>query len=171
MTYRGITFLAVLVLLSFCCLTYAKGGRMELSSPAFTPNSPIPSKYTCDGVNVNPPLEIKNIPAHTKSLVLIVDDPDAPMGVWLHWLMYNIPAATGKIEENSIPGTQGVNDFHKKNYGGPCPPSGIHRYFFRISALDTILKLSEGETRKTVEKAMEGHVLGKTELVGTYKRK
>jgi Raf kinase inhibitor-like YbhB/YbcL family protein len=147
-----------------------KGGGMKLSSPAFENNGPIPVKYTGDGADINPPLVIENLPAGTKSLVLIVDDPDAPMGVWLHWLVYDIAPVT-KIAENSIPGTQGINDFRKKNYGGPYPPSGTHRYFFRLYALDTVLKFPEGQTRKTVEKAMEGHILGKAELVGTYKRR
>jgi Raf kinase inhibitor-like YbhB/YbcL family protein len=172
--YWIVILVAALIPVGFCRAAQTKkntGGPMELSSPAFKQNAPIPGKYTCDGTNVNPPLEIKNVPAGAKSLALIVDDPDAPGGVWLHWLVYDIPVTTARIGENSIPGFQGTNDFHKKNYGGPCPPSGTHRYFFRLFALGTALNLREGTGRKDVEKAMEGHVLEKTELMGTYKRR
>lgn len=147
--------------------------QMEISSPAFENNSQIPSKYTCDGQDINPPLEIKNIPERTQSLVLIVDDPDAPMGTFLHWLVFNINPDASIIDENSIPqgGIQGRNDFGKENYGGPCPPSGTHRYFFKIFALDKKLDLKAGAKLKEVEKAMEGHILDKAELIGIYQRK
>jgi Raf kinase inhibitor-like YbhB/YbcL family protein len=143
--------------------------ELTVSSPAFENNNLIPSKYTCDGDNVNPPLIIEGIPEKTKSLVLIVDDPDAPMGTWDHWVVWNI-SPTNKIEENTVPGTEGINDSRKHSYGGPCPPSGTHRYFFKIYALDTKLDLNSNSRKKDVEKAMQSHILAKGELVGLYHR-
>ena len=150
---------------------YAKGGDMDmkLTSPAFANNSNIPSRFTCEGNDTNPELIVENIPTGTKSMALIVDDPDAPMKTWVHWVVYDM-APQNLIEENSIPGKQGVNDFRRKNWGGPCPPSGTHRYFFKLYALDKILGLNEGIDKKALEKAMEGHVLAKAELIGLYKR-
>ena len=149
-----------------------KVGNMRLTSPAFKNNQLIPKKYTCDGENINPPLQISGIPAGTKSLVLIVDDPDAPMGTWVHWVVWNISPDTTLIEENSVPqgSIQGVNDFGKNTYGGPCPPRGTHRYYFKLYALNTKLPLNPSATKKDVEKAMEGAILEKAELVGLYKR-
>ncbi|MBD3252669.1 YbhB/YbcL family Raf kinase inhibitor-like protein [Candidatus Pacearchaeota archaeon] len=143
---------------------------MKLQS-VFNNNDKIPEKYTCDGDDINPLLEISDIPENTKTLVLIVDDPDAPMGIWVHWILFNIPVI-GKIEENSVPegAVQGINDFKKPEYGGPCPPGGTHRYFFKLYALDTELDLAEGATKAEVEQAMKNHVLDKTELVGLYSR-
>jgi Raf kinase inhibitor-like YbhB/YbcL family protein len=109
------------------------------------------------------------MPEGTKSLALIVDDPDAPMKTWVHWVVYDI-TPVNRIEEDSIPGKQGLNDFGRKDWGGPCPPSGTHRYYFKIYALDSMLGLPEGADKRSVEKAMEGHVLGKAELIGLYKR-
>jgi len=143
--------------------------ELSVSSSAFENNKLIPSKYTCDGEDVNPPLTIEGVPDGTKSLVLIVDDPDAPMGTFDHWVVWNIPP-TSKIEENAVPGTEGVNDFRKRSYGGPCPPYGTHRYFFKVYALDTKLDLSPNSRKKDVEKAMQGHVLAKGELIGLYRR-
>jgi Raf kinase inhibitor-like YbhB/YbcL family protein len=143
--------------------------ELAVSSPAFENNKLIHSKYTCDGDNVNPPLTIEGVPDGTKSLVLIVDDPDAPMGTWDHWIVWNIPP-TNKIEENTVPGTEGINDYRKHSYGGPCPPSGTHRYFFKVYALDAKLDLSSNSRKKDVEKAMQGHILAKGELVGLYRR-
>jgi hypothetical protein len=143
--------------------------ELTVSSPAFENNKLIPSKYTCDGDNVNPPLTIEGVPDETKSLVLIVDDPDAPMGTWDHWIVWNIPP-TNKIEENTVPGTEGVNDSRKHSYGGPSPPWGTHRYFFKVYALDTKLDLNPNSRKKDVEKAMQGHILAKGELVGLYRR-
>ena len=143
---------------------------LAVTSPAFENNKSIPSRYTCDGDDVNPPLTIEGIPEETKSLVLIVDDPDAPMGTWDHWIVWNIPP-TSKIEENSVPGVEGLNDFGKHSYGGPCPPSGTHRYFFKICALDTKLNLDSNSRKKDVEKAMKGHILASGELVGLYSRR
>ena len=144
--------------------------ELTITSPAFESNKSIPSKYTCDGNNVNPTLNIEGIPKETKSLVLIVDDPDAPMGTWDHWIVWNIPP-TNKIEENSVPGIEGLNDFRKRSYGGPCPPSGTHRYFFKVYALDTKLDLNPNSRKKDVEKAMKDHILAKGELVGLYSRR
>jgi hypothetical protein len=136
----------------------------------FKHNGYIPAKYTCDGENVNPPLNIRGFPKETKSLVLIVDDPDAPMGTWDHWVVWNIsPRET--IKENTVPGTEGLNDFRKHSYGGPCPPSGTHRYFFKVYALDTMLELSPNSKKRDVEKAMIGHMLSKGEIVGLYRRR
>ena len=142
---------------------------MKLSSPEFKHNGNIPNKFTCDGSDINPGMIIENIPKEAKSLALIVDDPDAPMGTWVHWVVYDIPV-TSKIEENSIPGKQGNNGFGRKNYGGPCPPSGTHRYFFKLYALDKQLNLEEGLSKLAIEKAMQGYILDKAELVGLYKR-
>jgi Raf kinase inhibitor-like YbhB/YbcL family protein len=142
---------------------------MKLTSPEFEHNSMIPSQFTCDGQDVNPTLNIEDIPEETKSLVLIVDDPDAPMGTWVHWVVFNIPV-TSQIQKDSVPGRQGINDFRKKNYGGPCPPSGTHRYFFKLYALDIELDLEESIRKEDVEEAMEGHILAQTELIGLYKR-
>lgn len=143
---------------------------MRLASPDFKHNELIPKKFTCDGEDINPALIIEDIPKGTKSLSLIVDDPDAPMGIWVHWVVYNI-APLSKIEENSIPGKECINDFRRESYGGPCPPSGTHRYFFKLYALDTELNLNKGSRKETLEKAMQGHILDKAELIGLYKRK
>lgn len=143
--------------------------ELIIKSDVFESNKLIPFKYTCDGEDVNPPLKIEGIPEGTKSLVLIVDDPDAPMGTWDHWIVWNVPP-TDKIEENTVPGVEGMNDFRKHSYGGPCPPSGTHRYFFKVYALDTKLTLNPNSRKKDVEKAMKDHVLAKGELVGLYRR-
>ncbi len=143
--------------------------ELTIKSPVFESNKLIPFKYTCDGEDVNPPLIIEGIPEGTKSLVLIVDDPDAPMGTWDHWVVWNIPP-TDKIEESTVPGVEGINDFRKHSYGGPCPPSGTHRYFFKVYALNTKLTLNPNSRKKDVEKAMKDHVLAKGELVGLYRR-
>lgn len=142
---------------------------MELRSSAFENNGHIPAKYTCQGEDVSPPLTIGDVPPSAESLALIVDDPDAPMGTWVHWVVYDMPVLS-RIDENSIPGKQGRNDFGKRDYGGPCPPSGTHRYFFKIYALDQKLDLGEGISKKELEKSMEGHILDKAELIGSYKR-
>ena len=144
--------------------------ELIITSPAFENEGVIPSKYTCDGENVNPRLNIDGLPEGTESLVLIVDDPDAPMGTWDHWTVWNIPPSE-RIEEDSVPGTEGLNDFGKHSYGGPCPPSGTHRYFFKVYALDTKLNLNGSSRKKDVEKAMKGHILAKGELIGLYKRR
>jgi Raf kinase inhibitor-like YbhB/YbcL family protein len=142
---------------------------LRVSSPTFDNNGFIPSRYTCDGKNVNPPLEIDNIPEETESLALIVDDPDAPMGTWDHWIVWNIRPVK-RIEEDQVPGTEGLNDFNKHSYGGPCPPSGTHRYFFKVYALDNTLELNQDSRKKDLEKAMEPHIIGKGVIIGQYKR-
>lgn len=144
--------------------------ELVITSSVFENDGFIPSKHTCDGDDVNPPLNIKGIPEGAESLVLIVDDPDAPMGTWAHWIVWNIPPVE-KIEENTVLGTEGLNDFRKHSYGGPCPPSGTHRYFFKVYALDTKLDLGPNARKKNVERAMEGHILAKGEIIGLYSRR
>ena len=147
---------------------------MTLVSPNFNQGEAIPKKYSCQGKNVNPALVIGDVPAKAKSLVLILDDPDVPKnlqpdGLFTHWLVFNMPAATTKIDEASIPpGTQGSNSAGKPIYTGPCPPDGEHRYFFRLYALDTLLNLSSIATKTDVLGAMQDHVLEQTELMGKY---
>ncbi len=142
----------------------------SVSSPAFEQGGRIPARYTCDSDDVSPELRISSIPEGTKTLALIVDDPDAPMGTWVHWLVWNIPPAE-VIAENTAPGTLGRNDFGKLEWGGPCPPSGEHRYFFRLYALDAELDLPEGSARQELERAMQGHILARAELMGRYSRR
>lgn len=142
---------------------------MKLTSPAFKNNEMMDKKYTCKGQNVNPPLVIENIPSAAKSLALIVDDPDAPAKTWVHWVVYDMPAIS-RIGEGSVTGKQGINDSGRVQYDGPCPPSGTHRYFFKIYALDKELGLKEGADKPTVEKAMEGHILDKAELIGLFRK-
>ncbi len=144
--------------------------ELLVKSPVFEANKPIPRKYSCDGSDVNPPITIEGIPKETKSLALMVDDPDAPMGTFDHWVVWNIPSSTTKIDENTVPGTEGLNSARQVGYMGPCPPSGTHRYFFKVYALDIDLILGVNSKKKDVEKAIEGHVLGRGELMGTYRR-
>lgn len=146
---------------------------MKIESAAFQHNQSIPSKHTCDGQNVNPPLTFSDIPAEAKSLVLINDDPDAPAGTWVHWTVWNISPTTTQIPENSVPqgAVEGITSFRKPGYGGPCPPSGTHRYFFKLYALDRTLDLDQSATKQELEKAMEGHIVTQTELIGLYNRK
>ena len=141
---------------------------MKLTSPNFKHNEKIPIRFTGDGENINPNLFIEEIPKNAKSLVLIVDDPDAPAGTWIHWIVFNIKT-TNRIKENSIPGIQGKNTYGKIDYLGPKPPSSTHRYFFRIYALDSFLNLRERCSREDLEEAMKGHVLDKSELIGIYR--
>ena len=143
---------------------------MKLSSPSFQDHGMIPKKFTCQGEDVNPELTIDKSPENTQSLVLIVDDPDAPMGTWVHLVVYDIPRIP-MIPEHSMPGKQGINSSRKKDYGGPCPPSGTHRYFFKIYALDQTLNLPEGKDARAVNKAMDGHILDKAQLIGLYKKR
>jgi Raf kinase inhibitor-like YbhB/YbcL family protein len=143
--------------------------ELTVKSSAFENNKLIPSKYTCDGADVNPPLTIGGIPEKTKSFVIIMEDPDAPAGLWIHWVVWNIPA-TGVIKENSVLGAQGLNTAKKHGYHGPCPPAGTHRYFFKVYALDTILNLGSLSEKEDVETAMQSHVLAQGELMGLYRR-
>jgi Raf kinase inhibitor-like YbhB/YbcL family protein len=157
-----------------------EGGRkmeITITSSAFQDGGMIPSKYTCDGQDISPPLTWEGVPAGTKSLALISDDPDAPMGTWVHWVMYNIPPDIGELPENvpmdevlSNGAKQGLTDFRRVGYGGPCPPSGTHRYFFKIYALDIVTDLDAGATKKQLLAAMKGHILAEGQLIGKYKR-
>ncbi len=149
--------------------------NMEIASSAFYHNQEIPKKYTCQGEDINPYLKISEIPDGVKTLFLIVDDPDAPLGTWVHWLVFNIPISRDNFEilEGEIPkgGIEGMNDFKKIGYGGPCPPPGkTHRYFFKAYALDSELNLKEGSSKKQIEKAMKGHIIDSAELVGLYSK-
>lgn len=143
---------------------------LHISSPDFDANGFIPSRFTCDGANINPPLDIADVPSNAKSLALIVDDPDAPIRAWVHWLAWNIPVVQ-HIQEDTLLREQGVNDFRQNRYGGPCPPYGVHRYFFKVYALDTQLSLPSDTSKNDLEKAMQGHVVAYGELVGKYKRR
>jgi Raf kinase inhibitor-like YbhB/YbcL family protein len=142
---------------------------LKISSDAFESGGYIPSRYTCEGVNVNPSLQIMGIPDLTKSLAIIVDDPDAPVGNWVHWVVWNIPV-TNLIIEHNVPGKEGMNDFGNRHYGGPCPPKGMHRYFFKVFALDNELQLTSTSAKQDLENAMKTHVLASGELMGIYEK-
>ncbi len=146
--------------------------QMKIKS-VFENNTKIPEKYTCDGEDISPPLEISEIPKNAKTLAIIVDDPDAPVGTWLHWTIWNIAVNGSSISlgEGEASGTEGKNDFGNIEYGGPCPPSGTHRYFFKVYALNIGLSLEKGASKKQLEKAIQGHILDKAELIGLYSKK
>lgn len=145
--------------------------KLILTSSAFGNNGKIPSRHTCDGEGVSPALQIEGVEQNAKSLVLIMDDPDAPSGVWDHWVKFNISTSTKEIKEGSEPeGISGIGTTGNKGYFGPCPPDREHRYFFKLYSLDTELDLKEGATKKEVEKAMEEHILQQAELIGIYER-
>ncbi len=156
-----------------------ESGHMQLTSTAFSEAGSIPVKYTCDDKNVSPPLKWSGLPPGTVSLALIVDDPDAPAGTWVHWVLYDLPANLSELPEDLVKGQhlpngakQGLNDFRHLGYGGPCPPPGNpHRYFFKLYALDVLLDLKPGATKQAVEKAIAKHVLAQAQLIGTYIRK
>lgn len=151
---------------------------LKVESSAFKEGEMIPAKYTCDGMNVSPQIKWSGAPEGVKSFALISDDPDAPMGVWVHWVVYNIPPAVKELPEH-VPASeklgngalQGVNDSRKTGYGGPCPPTGTHRYYFKVYALDKMLDLGPGATKKKVLDAMKGHILAEGQVMGKYKRK
>ena len=153
------------------------GGSIKLTSTAFKEGELIPRQHTCDGVNVSPSLEWSGVPKIARTLVIIADDPDAPAGTWVHWVLYNLPADNIGMVEN-LPATdelraggfQGKNDFGKIGYGGPCPPSGTHHYLFKIYGLDSELSLKAGATKAEVEKSMEGHVVSQGQLMGIYRK-
>jgi Raf kinase inhibitor-like YbhB/YbcL family protein len=147
-----------------------ESGDLIVSSLAFENDGDIPSKYTCDGKEINPPLRIDNIPGGAKTLALIVEDLDAPKGVFDHWLIWNI-GPTSEIAEDSVPGVEGTNGFDNIGYGGPCPPSGRHRYSFRVFALDTSLNLDAGSDKKTLKQTMHPHVIAEGVLMGRYGKK
>jgi Raf kinase inhibitor-like YbhB/YbcL family protein len=155
-------------------VSFAAGGaNMKITSSVFQEGGNIPSKFTCDGADVNPALRFEGAPAEAKSLALIVDDPDAPSGLFTHWLVWNMDPKTIEITEGSVTenAVQGTNDFPKTGYGGPCPPSGTHRYYFKIFALDQMLDLKAGAKRAEVDTAMRGHVIAQGQLMGRYARK
>ena len=154
-----------------------KNMEIKITTRAFVPGGKIPGKYTCDGLDVSPPLAWTSVPEGTKTFALICDDPDAPMGTWVHWVLFNLPADIQELPENIPPerelesgAKQGMNDFRKIGYGGPCPPGGTHRYYFKIYALDTELDLEVGATKRELLKAMEGHILAEGQLMGRYER-
>jgi Raf kinase inhibitor-like YbhB/YbcL family protein len=169
---KSVTGAAVAILL-LAMITYAAGGAMmKITSSVFQEGGNIPSKFTCDGSDTSPPLNITGVPPGAKSLVLIADDPDAPGGLFTHWLIWNIPPQTSSIPEGrATNGVQGTNDFGKSGYRGPCPPPGTHRYSFKIFALDRELDLGPGAKRSQVDAAMKGHVIAHGELIGRYARK
>ena len=153
-------------------------GAMKLSSPAFRNGGMIPGKYACDGRDISPPLSWERSPRGTAGFALICDDPDAPAGTWVHWVYYDIPADTRELPEDVPPrvtppagGKQGTNDFGRIGYGGPCPPAGTHRYFFRLYALDTVLDLDPGLTKGELLGKIQGHILGQAQLMGKYSRR
>ena len=158
-----------------------EGGQvmaMQLTSSVFVQGEPIPTKYTCDGEDVSPPLAWGDPPRDTQSFVLIADDPDAPAGTWVHWVLYNLPAGARSLPEAVAADAElpdgsrhGQNSWRRLGYGGPCPPSGTHRYFFKLYALDEALDLGPGADKADTLKAMEGHILGQAELMGVYSKK
>jgi Raf kinase inhibitor-like YbhB/YbcL family protein len=163
-------------LLCISIIFYAslEGKSMKLTSPAFSHNGAIPSQYTCDGADISPALAWSEIPQNCNSFTLIVDDPDAPTKVWTHWILFNIPNTTQSLTEGTSAGPfiQGATDFNgKRQWGGPCPPSGTHHYHFTLYALDNFLDLPAGATKEQVLQAMKDHILAQTTLIGTYQRK
>jgi Raf kinase inhibitor-like YbhB/YbcL family protein len=150
---------------------------IKVSSEAFEEGGMIPAKYTCDEDDISPPLAWDSIPEGTKTLALICDDPDAPMGTWVHWVLFNLPVDISELPENVPPerelesgAKQGTNDFGRIGYGGPCPPGGTHRYYFKLCALDAVLDLEAGARKPQLLEAMEGHILAKGQLMGRYSR-
>jgi len=176
MRLRRILFLPPLLLFFLLPLAadsqQVQEGVLKISSPVFENSQNIPRRYACDGKNVNPPLGIENVPVKAKSLALIFDDRDAPGGTFVHWILWNIDPGVKEIKEDSVPegAVQGTNDFKKRSYGGPCPPSRAHRYDFRIYALDTRLKLEPKSRKADLEKAMKGHVVAQAKMTGLYKK-
>ncbi len=177
-TVRSVGIKLIIAVGLAALLIGAGGATMELKSQAFAAGEMIPAKYTCDGQDISPPLGWSDPPAGTIEFALISDDPDAPVGTWVHWVMWNIPVSASVLDED-LPKTasllngtkQGTTDFRRIGYGGPCPPSGTHRYYFKLYALDTALNLPASTTKKDLEKAIQGHILGQAELMGTYRRR
>lgn len=187
-THRRILYLAGILLLPLLLLSCAGSGdepplaeveeeagpeaRLEVTSSAFSQGEAIPQKYTCDGEDVSPPLAWSGAPDSVASYALIMDDPDAPAGTWVHWVLFDIPAQTTQLAENTpaTVGIQGNSSWDRTGYGGPCPPGGEHRYFFKLYALDTMLGLEAGATKEAVLEAMRGHVAAQGALMGTYSR-
>jgi len=156
--------------ISTVSLAHAQSAPLKVSSSAFREGGKIPKKYTCDSSNVSPPLRIENVPRAARSLVLIVDDPDAPGRTWVHWLLWNIDPKVSEIWADNVPqnAVEGTSDFGNAKYGGPCPPSGTHRYYFKVYALDITLYLPSSTKKAALEKAMAGHIVAQGSLMGTY---
>ncbi len=165
----SLVFLGISV--SYTSSQEQKIGELKITSPVF--DRDIPRRYACDGKNISPPFEIKNVPPEAKSLALVVDDLDAPRGTFVHWIIWNIDPAIREIKENSVPkgAVQGINDFKKHSYGGPCPPSRTHRYVFKVFALDVRLDLGPNSAAVDLQNAMKGHVISKAQMIGLYGRK
>lgn len=178
--YRAMVGIVILMAGIFSCAVSGEGAmaqKIEVRSPAFDDGDKIPRDFTCDGKNISPPVAWSGVPADAKSLAIIADDPDAPAGDWVHWLVYDLSPSLTQLPEGipeggrlSVGGSQGRTDFGTVGYGGPCPPKGTHRYFFKIYALDGMLHLKPGATKKELLAAMQGHVLAEGQLLGTYKR-
>ena len=175
-----IMFLGIVLLAGSAVTAIAAGekgrrtmGELRITSPAFAPGEAIPARYTCDGADVSPPLTMAGVPEKARSLALIMDDPDAPVGTWVHWVAWNMAPKNGEIHEHSTPagGVEGRNSWQRNDYGGPCPPSGSHRYYFKLYALDTLLDLPPSAGKADLERAMRGHVLAEAQLMGTYRRR
>jgi Raf kinase inhibitor-like YbhB/YbcL family protein len=176
-----LTLILLLLLINFFDTPNATAGgdkmALQITSSAFSEGEIIPKRYTCDGPDVSPDLAWNGVPEGTESLALICDDPDAPMGTWVHWVLFNIPPGESGLPAEIPPdkilssgARHGINDFRKSGYGGPCPPGGTHRYFFKLYALDTVLDLDSSITKDKLEKAMKGHILAEGQLMGKYKR-
>jgi Raf kinase inhibitor-like YbhB/YbcL family protein len=163
---KSLRTIAAVAVFAFAILPIASG-QITVSSPAFQSDGAIPNQFTCKGANQNPPLQFHGIPKEAKSLVLIVDDPDAPGGLFTHWIVWNIEPATTHFGANSVPtgAAQGTNDFGKIGYGGPCPPSGTHRYYFRLFALDQKLDLKPGAKRAALDRALSSQILARGEMM------
>jgi Raf kinase inhibitor-like YbhB/YbcL family protein len=177
-----IYFLVAVCIVCYLIFTQMKtnkeGVSMKIMSSMFNDTSQLPKKYTCDGDDINPPLEWQNVPQDTKSLALIVDDPDAPNGTWVHWIVFNIPPTTNKLDENMSIATlsgarQGINSSNKIKFQGACPPQGhgVHRYYFTLYALDTVIDLQEGVSKQALQEAMKDHILSQAQIMATYERK
>lgn len=177
-TAEPVVLLMLLSLVAGVSAAKAGPGKLELKTAAFRPGGTIPATFTCSGADVSPELSWNQPPLRTQTFVLIVDDPDAPAGTWVHWVVYNLPASLRQLPEHVPPGSsiagggeQGLNDFPKAGYGGPCPPPGKpHRYFFRLYALDKKLDLQGPVRRQEVDAAMQGHILAQAELMGRFGR-
>ena len=171
--HKSLIILLGITILLYSCASPDAGESMKLTSSVFAEGAEIPSKYTCEGPNVIPPLQIADVPANAKSLALIMDDPDAVRGIWDHWIVWNIPTTTTNIDKQPA-GVKGKNSRGDNEYHGPCPPSQFepkrHRYFFKLYALDTMLDIPEGSTKAEVENAMKGKIIAETKLMGTYQK-
>ncbi|MFP4473079.1 MAG: YbhB/YbcL family Raf kinase inhibitor-like protein [Candidatus Omnitrophota bacterium] len=166
---RNAGILVMMVMVGILLVWSGEALALSVRSPEFGEGEMIPVEFTCQGPDVNPPLKISDIPDGTESLAMVVEDPDAPTGTWIHWIVFDVPIM-GEIPRDSRPGREGKNDFGRMDFGGPCPPSGEHRYIFRVYALDTILGLPEGIGKDQLMDALEGHVIEQAELTGIYRK-